>query len=123
MLNRSAPEDVQSRLNREMWRMRLGGWKGVAGSLLVVLLVALFVIRVPVQTEFNFAQVTGSMAHMTEDGVRQQIGILIDGQSRSAGTRAKLVHPAVGEMVCIRQTTYWPSGQVTLALTDDRFCK
>ncbi|WP_400086488.1 hypothetical protein [Yoonia sp. R78084] len=123
MFKRDAPEDVHSRLNREMWRMRLGGWKGLLGTAVIMLVVSYVFIRIPVATTFKIAEVTGTMAHMTEDHPRLQIGIIIDGQHRSATTRAMLLHPAKAEIVCIRETTYWPLGQVTLSLTDDHFCE
>jgi hypothetical protein len=122
MLRRGAPEDIHARLNREMWRMRFGGWFGFFGTLAVVAVVRLGTVQVPIGTNFKLGEVTGVMSHLTETGAVQQIGILVDGQNRSAGTRARLLHPATGEIICLRETTYWPFGRVTLGMTDMRFC-
>lgn len=123
MLRRNTPEDINSRLNREMWRMRLGGWTGFIGVVIIFAVVCSALVRVPEETAFKTGVVTGTMAHMTEDHPVVQIGVLVNGENRSATTRAMLLHPANGETICLRETTYWPFGQVTLNMTDPRFCK
>ena len=103
--------------------MRFGGWLGIGGTIIVFAIILLALFKVPVETQFVMGKVTGVMSHMTESGPRQQIGVIVNGQNRSAGTRALLVHPGTGDMICLRQVKYWPLGQQTLSMTDIRFCQ
>ena len=116
------PKEINTRLNRELRHMRFGGWKAIVGVITLFGIVILAFVKVPSDTQFLTGQVTGVMSHMSESGPFQQIGVIVNGQHRSAGTRARLLHPSKGEVICLRQTTYWPLGQQTLSMTSLRFC-
>lgn len=115
-------KDAKRALDAELRRMRFGTPRALLLSGAVVFGVLIWVVAIPYKTEHRLGEVTGTMAHMTFEGVRQQIGVALDGEARSAGTRAKLLHPAVGETVCLRQTYYLPLPRRGLALADMRFC-
>ena len=122
MHKRPPNEDVNARLNRKLWLMRLRDWKAPTLAILICLVVLAAAIRVPVETHFQRGEVTGVAGYVTDDTVLQQVGVLIDGQPRSAVEAVPLIHPVKGDIVCLRSTTYWPLGQTKIHLANMRFC-
>lgn len=122
MANEKMSLEAKKRLDHELFRMRFGSWRalGWIGALIVLLAVAC--VRIPAQTHFALAEVTGVIALAGDGAPIQRIGVLLDGQDLTAGTRAQLLHPAKGEIVCIQKTIFWPFGEQRLTLTDMRFC-
>ncbi|PJI85044.1 hypothetical protein BC777_3040 [Yoonia maricola] len=103
--------------------MRFGTWRGIAGSTVIILIVFILFVRVPTQTSFKQGKVTGVTAHTTEYGTRQHIGVIFDGQNQSAVARGQLHRPATDDIVCLRETTYWPFDQTRLSLVANHFCE
>ena len=111
-----------TRLNREMWRDALGGWKPAIGVFLLCLGLTAAVIRIPTDTALVHGEVSGVIARLSEAGARQELLVTVDGQTRTAAPRAQLAYLPEGAVICLRQTDYWPFGQRSYAQTDMRFC-
>lgn len=111
-----------TRLNREMWRDALGGWKAALGVFLLCLGVTAAFVRIPTDTAFVKGEFSGVIARLSEAGARQELLVTVGGQTRTAARGAQLTYPSEGAVICLRQTDYWPFGQRSYAQTDMRFC-
>lgn len=119
------PESTHERLNRELARMRVrsvGWWGGWALLIGIVGLVALLNFA-PRSVDYVRAEVTGITPLVLESGPAIQMGVTIDGEPRILQLPSQLVHPAVGETVCLRRTIVGgPLGRTLYDVTADRFC-
>lgn len=122
MRSTEPPENFNSRLNREMWRADLGGWKAAIGVFLLCLGLTAAFVRIPTNTDFARGEVTGVIASLSETGARQELLVTVDGQTHTAARGVQLTYPPEGAVICLRQTDYWPFGQRSYAQTDMRFC-
>ncbi|KPP93625.1 MAG: hypothetical protein HLUCCA08_05470 [Rhodobacteraceae bacterium HLUCCA08] len=119
------PESTHDRLTRELARMQLrsvGFWGGWA---LLIGIVGLFALLTLPGRGVTFVQgkVTGVTPLTREDGINMQIGVDIDGQSRIARSPAQLVHPQIGETVCLRRIDVrGPLGRTTYDIAAPTLC-
>jgi hypothetical protein len=118
----STPEEINARLNREIWRTRFGGWKPAVTTLVLLGFILAFVAKIPTGTQFVLGEVTGYHAVATESGTRQHVIVLWTDTPRMAGVRSHIALPVKGDTVCLRQSTYWPFGNQAMSVTDMRFC-
>ena len=111
-----------NRLDREMRRASFGGWRAALGVLLLFVGFTAAFVRIPTHTDFARGEVTGVMARLSEAGAHQELWVTVDGHTRTAAPQAQLAYPPKGEMICLRQTDYWPFGRRSYAEADMRFC-
>lgn len=119
------PESTYDRLNRELGRMQVrsvGFWGGWA---LLIAIIGLWALLTLPGREISFLHgtVTGVTPLTGKDGTNMQIGVDIDGQSRIARSPAQLVHPQIGETVCLRRIDYGgPLGRTTFDIASPTLC-
>lgn len=116
-------ESVHDRLNRELYRYYLGGWKVWAATLPVLLLLLWALTPQPRDVSYRTGVVTGVSTLIGEAGPIIRIGVDTNGVRVEAGTRARLITPAQGETICLSHTRGRWTGAESFQLTDMRFCQ
>lgn len=116
------PESLHDRLNRELWRYRLGGWKAWAVMLPLLALMVLFYIPEPREVAHLTGTVTGVTTLASEYGPKLRIGVDLDGTQIVARTPAKFIAPVDGDTICLRHTDGQWTGIQTYWQTDMRLC-
>lgn len=109
-------ESTHDRLNRELRRMHLrdrSRWAGWAVLFASVGTFVFFSLNTPVNTRY-VSDVAGQVMSMpTEDKIILLMRVSVDGRTYDLRLPSQLVHPAVGDTVCLRASERRFTGHTT----------
>lgn len=109
-------ESTHERLNRELRNMRLRDtttWAGWAVLFLSVGTFAFFSLNTPVNTRYVDGIAGPSMSMPTEDRIVIVTRVEVEGRTYDMRLPSQLVHPAVGDTLCLRASERRFTGHTT----------
>lgn len=98
-------ESTHERLNRELARMRMrdaGFWGGWAVLIGCVGLFGFATLNTPTNVRYVEGIAGATMSMPTEDRIVVLTRVQVDGRSYDLRLPSQLVHPAVGDVLCLR---------------------
>ncbi len=120
------PESTHERLNRELARMRIrdvGTWGGWVVLVVIVLLGGFFVLNLPDETRYVTGIAGNTMPMTSEDGSNIRTQIEVEGRTRVITLPSQLVHPAKGEIICLRAGEHRFTGHTSYVIVSRTLCE
>lgn len=119
-------ESTHERLNRELARMRMrdvglwGGWALLVGVLGLVGFVSLNTIT---EARYVVGIAGGTIPLTSEDGTTIVTRVTVEGRIRDIRLPSQLVHPAVGDPVCLRAGEHRFTGHTSYVPVSRTLCE
>ena len=121
----SSPNDTNARLDRELSKMRLrdaGFWGGWALLIGIALLYVGLIWNKPAETRYVTGIAGESIALTTETGGKVITRVTVEGQVRDVTLPSQLVHPAIGDEVCLRAGEHRFTGHTSYVSVSQTLC-